>query len=175
MSLNQSRKIAAKKIFEESVQIGYRWLIKLTATGFGLGWIRTAPGTFGTFPGILLALCLGAIPHPWRSLLFVFLVLLGFSVIQSYEKWYKIHDAKQIVLDEILGFALIFLFVPISFKSLLLGFVLFRVFDISKIGPVGWCERRWHGKAFSTLMDDLMAGLLSAIVIIILFYVEALI
>ena len=136
-------------------------------TGFGLGKIPVAPGTFGS----ILGLGLGGVLHYVSAyhqviawLMFGLIFAVSHQCIRQYELSHGHHDAAEIVIDEILGLGLVYLWVPVSLMNLGIGFGLFRLFDITKIGPVGWCERRLHGLALGTLMDDLMAGFMVLVV-----------
>ena len=74
------------------------------------------------------------------------------------------HDHGAIVWDEIIGFMLTMLMVPISVSSLLLGFVLFRFFDIVKPWPIRWFDRNLHG-GLGVMMDDIVAGVLACLLL----------
>ena len=71
---------------------------------------------------------------------------------------------KKIVIDETVGQVVTSIWFSFDLISLSLGFVLFRLFDIWKPGPIGWIDRSGKG-AFSTLADDLVAGALAAVVL----------
>lgn len=146
-------------------------LIRWLATGFGLGRAPKAPGTFGTLGGVGVVAIYEVMGDVFRVPLFLLLCFGGYYVIKLYEHHHRAHDASEIVIDEILGFAAVFLWIPVSAANLLAAFIWFRIFDISKVGPVGWCERRWHGSAFGTLMDDLVAGILTAMMLMVMIHV----
>ncbi|MCY4381006.1 MAG: phosphatidylglycerophosphatase A [Proteobacteria bacterium] len=141
------------------------FLVKFIATGFYSGLSPVAPGTMGTIPGLLIIWLFSFDQLIAPYVLYLPILALGYWVIKLYEANKQTHDPREIVIDEMLGFSLIFLFIPVSWPLLLAGFVCFRLFDMTKIGPVGWCERTWHGTPMGTLLDDLMAGLLSVFVI----------
>ena len=67
-------------------------------------------------------------------------------------------DPKEVVIDEVAGQGIAFLFCPFAWPWLLAAFVLFRFFDILKPWPVGWIDRNWHG-GWGIMADDLVAGL----------------
>ena len=164
--------------YENLPKIAKKWVDGL-ATGFFLGSLPKAPGTWGTlgaFPLILLnfliTYLLGA-AFSW--IFYLFCCVLGYVVISLYEKDHSSHDPPQIVLDEILGFTLIFLIIPPSFFSLSVGFIIFRLFDIFKPFPVSLVEQRFHNQALGTLLDDLTAGLLSLITLGLLQFILTLI
>ena len=69
-------------------------------------------------------------------------------------------DPQEVVVDELLGCLVALAFVPFEPRWVLAAFVLFRLFDILKPGPVRWIERRWRGAA-GIIGDDLAAGALA--------------
>lgn len=135
---------------------------------FGIGRLKKAPGTFGSIPG----LAMGALIHRGalatdlslavRSLgiggALLLLGILSYWAIAQTEKALGIHDDPRIVIDEVLGQAIAVAFLPPSELGLLLGFGLFRLLDITKPGPIGWCDRELPG-AWGTMLDDVLAGL----------------
>ncbi|MEY8195315.1 MAG: phosphatidylglycerophosphatase A, partial [Cycloclasticus sp.] len=72
-----------------------------------------------------------------------------------------VHDHGGIVWDEIAGYLLTMYWVDFSWQNVLLGFVLFRLFDILKPWPINWVDRRVGG-GFGIMLDDLLAGLMAA-------------
>ena len=69
----------------------------------------------------------------------------------------QVHDHGSIVWDEIAGMFVTFLFLPLTASTLVLGFVLFRLFDILKPWPIGVIDKRLHGGT-GIMLDDLLAG-----------------
>lgn len=139
------------------------WLIKMVVTGLGTGMLPKAPGTWGSILGLALGWWLYELrlDEPWlAALVFGGIGAGAYGLIRQYEADQGHHDSAEIVIDEILGLALVYMWVPASPLNLAVGFGLFRFFDITKLGPVGWCERRWHGHAAGTLLDDLVAGVM---------------
>jgi len=143
-------------------------LITFLATGFGSGLAPFAPGTAGTLVGILI--CLPLIPLPWilRLLLVLALLALSFYVSDQAEKIYKRKDDQRIVIDEIIGFQITMLPVPINVLSICAGFVLFRIFDIWKPFPV----RNMQGfpGGWGIVADDVAAGIYAGMVLWLLTY-----
>ncbi|MFN3599048.1 MAG: phosphatidylglycerophosphatase A [Aquificaceae bacterium] len=139
---------------------------ELIATGFYLGRFKYAPGTIGTLLGIPLAYLL---IHKWwlTLILGVGLYLLavwsaGYMVELTKEK-----DPEEVVIDEIVGYFFAFLFVEPILKSLLIGFVVFRVLDILKPHPIKLFEKlpKGHG----VVADDVVAGIMSSFILYFLF------
>ncbi len=143
------------------------------ATGGGLGYFRTAPGTWGSLPGIPLGICFFQVSadrgEPWSILLLVVLILVGvfaaFWSISRTERLLGLHDEPRIVADEVIGQAIALCSVSPTLLSLIIGFVLFRTLDILKPGPIGYLDRDVQGP-WGTLLDDVLAGGVTALVLI---------
>jgi len=128
------------------------------ALGFGSGLAPKAPGTFGTLVALPLVWLLSLAGTGWFVAFLVAGTLLGIYVCGKAAADVGEHDHGAIVWDEIIGFTLTMLLVPISLTSLLLGFALFRFFDIVKPWPIRWFDQRVHG-GFGIMLDDLLAAL----------------
>lgn len=137
----------------------YVWI----ATWFGCGFMRPAPGTWGTLgallPGILLAKAGG---WPLLAVGIVIVTLLGLYASREFEKDTGLQDCGMIVIDEVAGIWITLLASTLSPLSILLAFVFFRFFDILKPWPVSWCDRKLPG-AWGVMSDDLVAGLYAAL------------
>jgi phosphatidylglycerophosphatase A len=150
------------------------FLAKELAFASGIGRIPKAPGTFGSIPG----LAVGALLHTAAaafsdqkglriaviSLGLLLVTMIALWAIHRTEKLLGIHDDGRIVIDEVAGQAIAVAFFTPTVFSLTLGFVLFRILDISKPGPIGWCDRHLPG-AWGTLVDDILAGALAALLL----------
>lgn len=141
-------------------------VLLLLSIGLGVGAIRTAPGTWGSLWGPLLVLGLQSISqHPmWMLCSGVFLFLIGIPICAAGMRYYQSGDPKHVVFDEIAAFPFVFLFVPLNWPTAIAGFVLFRIFDISKLWPIG-CFERLPG-AWGVMADDLVAGLFAGLALI---------
>jgi phosphatidylglycerophosphatase A len=125
------------------------------------GFSPVAPGTFGT---------LGAIPLWWvlrpLSLPLYLLTVAAFLAIAVFAsdaagRYWKVPDASPIVVDEVAGYLVTLALVPWSWPAALLGFALFRVFDILKPWPASWFDRQKH--ALGVVLDDVAAGVWAAV------------
>jgi len=128
------------------------------ATGFGAGLSPRAPGTAGSLVGVLLYIAVAKLPLVAYLTLVVVLALLGVWLCQRAGRILGVADHPGIVWDEIVGLLLAMTATPPSWQGTLLGFALFRAFDILKPWPVGLIDRRVPGGA-GVMLDDLMAGL----------------
>ena len=126
------------------------------ALGFGLGLVPRAPGTFGTLGGFPVAWALLHVPL-WAALLtLAVFVYVGCNVCQQAGDALGIPDHGSIVWDEIVAFALILLFVPITTEAWIASFLLFRFFDIVKPWPIRIADARFKN-GFGVILDDLLA------------------
>ena len=130
----------------------------LLALGFGSGLMRFAPGTFGTLAAIPLYLLLQSLPLAVYVIVIVLLFVLGVWICGRTARALGVHDAPSIVWDEVVGYLLVMAAAPQGWGSVLLGFVLFRVFDIAKPWPIRWVDRRVTG-GLGIMLDDLIAAI----------------
>lgn len=133
-------------------------LARLVAGGFGSGFVPGAPGTAGALLGLVLGIPLLLAPPGVLALAALLVSLLGLWAIRAAGIE---GDPGWVVIDEIAGqfVALLGLAHP-SVLGLGAAFVLFRLFDIVKPGPVGWADRQ--GGAAGIMADDLIAGAIAA-------------
>jgi Phosphatidylglycerophosphatase A and related proteins len=137
--------------------------VLLLAFGFGSGKSPVAPGTFGTVVGVVLFPVLALLPVPAYLALVLILSVLGIWVCQHASHKLGVHDHGGIVFDEMAGYWLAMTAFPVSWQWMLLGFVLFRLFDIVKPWPIRWLDRRVQG-GFGIMVDDLLAGVFTWLV-----------
>ena len=144
--------------------------IHFLALGFGSGLAPKAPGTFGTIAAVPLV-CLLAYSTTLTGYLLVTLIasVIGIWLCGRTAKDMMVHDDSSIVWDEIAGLLITMVAVPLSWQSLLLGFVLFRIFDILKPWPISYLDARVHG-GFGIMIDDILAGLFALILMHITLY-----
>jgi phosphatidylglycerophosphatase A len=143
-------------------------IIMFLATGFFSGKIPFAPGTFGTIAAVPFALLLTILPQPFVGFYIAGLILLAVYIADEAEKIMGEKDPGCIVIDEIAGYVITMSVVPVNLLTLVAGFFIFRFFDIVKSAPVRYFEKNFSGGA-GVVLDDIMAGILSAIVLMILF------
>jgi len=133
----------------------------VVATFFGAGYFPRMPGTAGAAAAIPLAWLLDRSGPPTYWLALIAVVGLGIWAADVYDEAWGTHDAQVIVVDEAAGILVTLALVPRSPANLLLGFLLFRLFDIWKPWPVRWADRRVGG-GLGSMLDDLLAGCYAA-------------
>ncbi len=145
----------------------------LLATWFGAGYLRPAPGTWGTVAGLPFAWVILHLTSPAVLIAAsLALFLAGIWAANRFDDQTKGHDASEIVVDEVVGIwltlGLMGVMEPLSWIAWSVGFVLFRLFDIVKPFPIRLIDRSVGG-GFGVMADDLLAGLLAGAVGILLF------
>jgi phosphatidylglycerophosphatase A len=136
---------------------------RLIAAGFGIGYTPLAAGTVASAVAVATGAGLWLL-SPWVLALAALLATVGgylavkFAAIEGDPGW--------VVVDEFAGQWITLLALSrLSVVGLITAFILFRLLDISKLGPVGWADRQ-HG-AFGIMADDVIAGILSAILLLL--------
>jgi phosphatidylglycerophosphatase A len=120
------------------------------------GFAPVAPGTFGTLGAIPLYWALHRLPPILYLVTVAAFVALGSHAAARAGRYWGVADASPIVIDEVAGYLVTMAFVPFSPGAALLGFVLFRVFDVLKPWPASAFDRVKNG--FGVVMDDVAAG-----------------
>ena len=129
------------------------WLI---ISHLGVGLLPGPTGTWGAALGVVLFYLAERLwPGCGGWALLIASTVLGTVAAQQAEKVWG-HDSKHIIVDEVAGQAVTLLFVPLSPFTLILGFFLFRFFDILKCPPMSWAEKLPGGAG--VMADDLLAG-----------------
>ncbi len=141
--------------------------LHLLAFGFGSGLAPMAPGTLGTLVAVPLYLLLQGLP----LVVYLSLVLAGFLagiwICGRTSRDLGVHDHGGIVWDEIIGYLLTMTLAPGNWEWVLVGFLLFRFFDILKPWPIRWFDQRMPG-GFGIMFDDLLAGLYAGLVMLLI-------
>lgn len=137
------------------------------AFGFGTGAIPVAPGTFGTLIAIPFYLLFAQLPLVYYVLLVVLITIGSMILCDRVTKEIKIHDHQGMNLDEVVGFLVTMINAPQGLLWIVIGFLLFRFFDIFKPWPIRWMDEKLEG-GFGIILDDVLAGIYSMIIIQIL-------
>jgi len=137
------------------------------ALGFGSGLAPFAPGTFGTVAAIPLYLLIALLPLWGQVFVIVAAFVVGVYLCQYTADALGVHDHPAIVWDEFVGLWITMLALPLlkqapSLPLLLLGFVLFRLFDIVKPWPIRWLDAHVHG-GFGIMIDDVLAAIFAGL------------
>ena len=128
--------------------------------GFGSGLAPVMPGTFGSLAAIPLLYAASFLPDIAYVGVSLALFCAGIIICQKTTDALELHDHGSIVWDEIAGMFVTFLFVPMTWQTLLIGFLLFRCFDILKPFPIRYFDKKVHG-GFGIMFDDILAGVLA--------------
>jgi phosphatidylglycerophosphatase A len=152
-------------------------MLHQVATVFGIGHLRPAPGTWGSLAALPLAFALLWLGGPWLLVVATVAAVVSGFVAARAEITPGDPDPGHVVIDEVAG-QWVALF-PVGFGAVHAGvsygalwpgwvaaFVLFRLFDIWKPGPVGWADRQQG--ASGVMMDDILAGLMAALGVVVL-------
>ncbi|MEJ6518383.1 phosphatidylglycerophosphatase A [Shewanella bicestrii] len=136
--------------------------IHFLALGFGSGLAAKAPGTFGTLAAIPLYLLLAQLPLAWYLAVTLVCVFAGIYICDKAAKDMGVHDHGAIVWDEVAGLLITMIAAPAGVLWLVVGFVLFRFFDIIKPWPIRWLDAKVEG-GFGIMIDDVLAGIFALI------------
>lgn len=157
-------------------------LAELIATVARVGYMKPAPGTWGSIVAVPMFWALAEMGGTLLSLIAtVSVCIAGLWATQvmtaDAKPGTEEHDPSEIVIDEVAGQWIALL--PVAFGAQMMGveshilwpgyltgFVLFRLFDIWKPGPVGWADRR--GDAIGVMLDDIIAGAMAAVGVLVL-------
>ena len=139
------------------------------ATGFYIGKMPFAPGTFGTLPGLPLCYWLSGLTIPLA--IFCTLIIIFFAVWISHiaEKRLRKSDPGCIVIDEIAGMAVTLIGHPFNLTTGLIGFIIFRILDIAKPFPIRSVEKRLSG-GLGVVADDVIAGMMANLLLRVILY-----
>ncbi len=132
--------------------------IHFVAFGFGSGAAPVAPGTFGTLAAVPFYLLLQYLPLGSYLLVLVVAFAVGCWLCDITSRDIGVHDHGGIVWDEFVGFWITMIAAPPGWLWIVIGFALFRLFDILKPWPIRWVDKRVHG-GFGIMLDDVLAGI----------------
>lgn len=134
------------------------------ATFFGVGRIKKLPGTAASFVALVFLL-----DHSTLALQSVLIFLIFFAGVKASNVMINTTgkiDPAEVVIDEVCGILVTFYLVPINWVTVVIGFVLFRFFDIVKPFPV--CQFETLPRGWGVMADDVVAGLLSNLILQVL-------
>jgi phosphatidylglycerophosphatase A len=144
-------------------QKGINHFILFFATGFGVGYSPIAPGTLGTLIAVPIYCFLSTIQSPIYEVTLIAFFFFSLWISENAEIFSGRKDDPRIVIDEMMGFLITMLWVPKAALFIIIGFFLFRFFDIVKPPPIRLIERAKGG--FGVVLDDVVAGVYSNIIL----------
>jgi phosphatidylglycerophosphatase A len=150
-------------------------LTKIYISIFYIGYIKYAPGTWGSLASILILypiIKLSSIPLIIFVAIFFFLLFISNFFINYFSLFTNSLDSKRIVIDEFLGIFTIFLFynyifIYNDFFTLTLIFFFFRLFDITKVFPLNYIDKKFKN-GYGVIFDDIFAGIYTILTMVTL-------
>lgn len=130
----------------------------LVAFGFGSGLAPRAPGTAGTLAAIPIYYFLRELTIGYYLGVLVTTFVIGIVICDVAARRLQVHDHSGIVWDEMVGYWLTMLLAPPQWWWMVVGFILFRIFDIAKPWPVGFVDKKLGG-GIGIMLDDIVAAI----------------
>jgi phosphatidylglycerophosphatase A len=142
--------VLAKRVWQDPIYF--------IAFGFGSGLMPIAPGTWGTLAAIpIYLLLIGTSPLVYLAITLIALII-GIGVSERVSRDLGEHDYAGIVWDEVVGYLLTMFMVPVTLTWIIIGFILFRLFDILKPWPICYIDRHVQG-GIGIMLDDVLAAI----------------
>jgi phosphatidylglycerophosphatase A len=139
--------------------------VHFLAYGFGAGLSPKAPGTMGTLVAVPLCVLLMLYTNSTVYLIVLAAALVvGIFICGYTARKMGIDDPKGVVWDEIVGYLITMLGLPVSWVWFLAGFLMFRLFDIWKPWPIRWADRHIKG-GFGIMFDDVIAAVFACVLL----------
>ena len=145
--------------------------VQFLALGFGSGLAPKAPGTFGTLAAIPVFFLMAQLPVSQYMAVLSVMALFGVHICGYTAKAIGVDDHPAIVWDEIVGFLITMVLVPVSVTTVVVGFLLFRFFDIVKPWPISAVDKKLHS-GLGIMLDDIIAGVMAFGVMQLIFVVN---
>lgn len=141
-------------------------LLKLYCTFLYLGLLPFAPGTFGTLGAVIPYYLISEFKSIPYLITIIIFALISIYITNQSMRFYKSDDPGEIVIDEACGYLFTMFMVPFNWVNVLIGFLLFRFFDILKPYPIRKIEKLRDG--YGIILDDVLAGIYSNIVLLLI-------
>ncbi|WP_180437522.1 phosphatidylglycerophosphatase A [Helicobacter pylori] len=135
-------------------------------TLFFSGYSKKAPGTIGSFVALLLGLPVLIFSANTLFLAAVLIGLIAIAQIDKEEEESKIHDSSYIVIDELVGMWLAMAISGLSLAGVILSFIFFRIYDITKPSLIGKIDKEVKG-GLGVVADDALAGVLAGLSVLL--------
>ncbi len=131
-------------------------------TLFFSGYSKKAPGTIGSLVALLLGLPVLIFSANTLFLAAILIGLIAIAQIDKEEEESKIHDSSYIVIDELVGMWLAMAISGLSLAGVILSFIFFRIYDITKPSLIGKIDKEVKG-GLGVVADDALAGVLAGL------------
>lgn len=140
-------------------------VLEVLATWFYSGKSPKAPGTCGSLATLPFVYIIAYYYGVYGITFFALLVaVIGIPVADKFAKSLNVKDPGQIVIDETAGQAITLLAAGTDIYLYVIGFILFRIFDISKPLLIGWADRKVSG-GLGIMLDDIIAGVFGGLIL----------
>jgi phosphatidylglycerophosphatase A len=140
------------------------WSVISIATGFFSGFFPVAPGTAGSLVGVAFVWLFRDTAIFFQVVLCLFLAGIGVWASQKAGQHFKVADSSHIVIDEIVGMMLTMIGIPVTRYWLVIGFLLFRFFDIMKFPPANLADQKLKN-GWGVMLDDIIAGIFANVLL----------
>jgi len=137
-------------------------VIKTIASLCGIGYLPVMQGTFASLAGVGLYLLIRNNLSLYLMIT-ILLIIAGFIVSNKAQKIFKGSDPREIVIDELCGVLIVYIFIPFKISNIIIGFIIFRFLDILKVYPINRLERIKGG--WGIMLDDIAAGVFANIIL----------
>ncbi|GAA8257848.1 phosphatidylglycerophosphatase A [Helicobacter pylori] len=139
-------------------------------TLFFSGYSKKAPGTIGSLVALLLGLPILIFSANTLFLGAIFIGLIAIAQIDKEEEETKIHDSSYIVIDELVGMWLAMAISGLSLAGVILSFIFFRIYDITKLSLIGKIDKEVKG-GLGVVADDALAGVLAGLSVLLVIHI----
>ncbi|WQV83966.1 phosphatidylglycerophosphatase A [Helicobacter pylori] len=139
-------------------------------TLFFSGYSKKAPGTIGSLVALLLGLPILIFSANTLFLGAIFVGLVAITQIDKEEEESKIHDSSYIVIDELVGMWLAMAISGLSLAGVVLSFIFFRIYDITKPSLIGKIDKEVKG-GLGVVADDALAGVLAGLSVLLVIHI----
>ncbi|WP_154441861.1 phosphatidylglycerophosphatase A [Helicobacter pylori] len=139
-------------------------------TLFFSGYSKKAPGTIGSLVALLLGLPILIFSANTLFLAAVLIGLIAIAQIDKEEEESKIHDSSYIVIDELVGMWLAMAISGLSLAGVILSFIFFRIYDITKLSLIGKIDKEVKG-GLGVVADDALAGVLAGLSVLLVIHI----
>ncbi|WRD42233.1 phosphatidylglycerophosphatase A [Helicobacter pylori] len=139
-------------------------------TLFFSGYSKKAPGTIGSLVALLLGLPVLIFSANTLFLGAIFVGLIAIAQIDKEEEESKIHDSSYIVIDELVGMWLAMAISGLSLAGVILSFIFFRIYDITKPSLIGKIDKEVKG-GLGVVADDALAGVLAGLSVLLVIHI----